>query len=131
MFRNNYLGDTLMYISIDNYPFNICNKIQNNIIEFVDFDHSQNNSYRFYEKSGVIRIQEHNLIRKMKNGIEVIFLDEINFIKDTLLVTFSMRVVSINKNKLRFSVSDWGVFQYIYSIETKSWILIKREYGGI
>ena len=126
VFWQNNLGDTSLFLSVENYPFKLHKEIQNNSIQYVDFNSSVKYSFSKQE----MQFQKSSIKKKIKKGLNVIFLRRLNLDADTLVVVFSKEIVTYKKH-LSFAVGEWGVFKYIYSEEKGLWILIKEEFIGI
>lgn len=128
-FLHNDIGDTSFFISVKYYPFNLCKKWQDNHIQYVDFDFSIKYSYSL--QKNLPQFQKHRIKRKMKKGINVIFLEQLTLNADTITIIFSKEFVTYNKRHLSFSIGEWGIFKYLYSEEKSQWILIRKELIGI
>lgn len=105
-----------IHILIDNYPRNFvfCQKIQDMKLKYIS----------------LMNLSSQKGIQKEKR-IKTIFLD-INLEGNQLTITFSDRVVTIQKNNdLKIELSDWGNFIHKYSCEKQEWFLSKIEYRGI
>lgn len=65
-----------------------------------------------------------------KKGFRGLFVD-VRMHKLRITITVSERVVKKVKGDIATMISDWGIYEYIYSQENDDWILSNTQYGGV
>ena len=70
------------------------------------------------------------LKKMIKNGFRGLFVD-VRMHKLRIIITISEKMVKKVKGDIATMISDWGIYEYIYSQEDDNWILSDTQYGGI
>ena len=70
------------------------------------------------------------LKKMIKKGFRGLFVD-VRMHKLRITITVSERVVKKVKGDIATMISDWGIYEYIYSQENDDWILSNTPYGGV
>ena len=70
------------------------------------------------------------LKKMIKKGFRGLFVD-VRMHKLRITITVSERVVKKVKGDIATIISDWGIYEYIYSQENDDWILSNTQYGGV
>lgn len=132
-YNSGWCGDTVIYISTDNYPPHFqCHEPG----RYVNFRIAKNH-YLLLNADNTVK---KNRIphRSLKQGMNVLYLASIDLKHDTLEIFYSLiensikRLSPTSKKVLHFEVGGaYFIFDFVYSEEQKDWILVKSRTTGI